>query len=70
MKRFGVLLASAFLCLTIVGCDSGIEEAKPEDKAKGAMTDEFKALMEKNAANMKLKGKPKDTAPSPTPEKK
>jgi hypothetical protein len=64
MKHTGRLLVSALLAFAISGCDSGLEEPKPEDIAKGGVTDQFKAQMEKDSANMKVKGKPKDTPPA------
>jgi hypothetical protein len=64
MKLTRRFFVSAVLGFCIVGCDSSLDEPKPEEQAKGGMTDEFKALMEKNAAKMKMKGKPKDTPPA------
>jgi len=71
MKRVSVLLVSAFLGLTIAGCDSGLQEAQPDEKAKGTSTTQFKSFMEQNSAKMQLnKGKPKDAPPAEKPAAK
>jgi len=55
MKRIGVLLASAFLGLVLVGCEGGLKEGSPSEPVTTSITNEFKAAMEKAGPKMTKK---------------
>jgi len=72
MKRIGVLLASAFLGSVIAGCESGLKEGSPSEPVTTAVTNEFKAAMEKAGPKMTKKQMGKGQMPkqSSAPETK
>jgi len=72
MKRFGVVLASAFVASAIAGCGGGgiKEGASTEPPPPAGQPPGFQDLMQKNAGQMKLKGARPKTPPGggqPTP---
>jgi hypothetical protein len=73
MKRFGCLLAFAFLISVFTGCGGGgLEEGQPKEVPLSSTNDQFKAEMEKNAAKMKMGNagrKPMDRAGTGKSEK-
>jgi hypothetical protein len=71
MKRSEGFIASIFLLLLIVGCESGRQEGMPEGPVQGSQTEDFRKTMER-AGNKMMKGQMGKKAAAPitkSPEK-
>jgi hypothetical protein len=66
MKRFGLLLAFAFLGSVFTGCNSGgLTEGPPKEVPQTSATEQFKAEMMKNQAKMQMGNAGKKPADRP-----
>jgi hypothetical protein len=60
MKRFAILLTSAFLAAMIIGCEGGREVGPPAEGNQSPITSDFREAMEKAGNKMMKQQMPKD----------
>jgi hypothetical protein len=71
MKRPAGVIASAFLGILVLGCESGREEGIPGGQVQGSQTEDFRKTMERTGNKM-MKGQMGKKAAAPltkSPEK-
>jgi hypothetical protein len=59
MKRFGVFVSCGAVVAFVVGCGGTVDVGAPAEPPKSAVTNEFKAAMEKAGNKMMRKQAPK-----------